>query len=925
MALRETHVEIDFISDTSGLRDIQRESNNVLREMQYLNREFGVQSIRMNELSDESRAMMRDMKNDWNMQRMNANRYRDELIRVQYGYHQLAKHSAEYDGMTKQYFRRIKQMGAIHKSITDAMMENDDRRKAKFIENIGTMANASSRAGKILETYKQLGNPIYRLATGTLLVAQGLDRMAASAKPAAIALKMLGPTASMKALNDRTRQIQQGLGALPMIIMGAAFANFFLMRGLHQAATKTIPGYESAFKTMGATVRKAFQPMVEVFAMVMVPLYNFITAIFSMIVAFNKAHPLAARMIQATILLATVLTLVLAPLSIGIGLWYGYAAAFGLLWTVIRPVAIGLAAMSPIVWAVAAAIVVATVVINKLWNTNEGFRNAVIGAWEAIRAKAQEVFGWLGTFLAPVFDTIANKAKEFANIVKQVFSGDFSQIGEIFKQLIPSIIGFLVGGLPGLLIAASRFIPTIVQGIQSHAGQIATTATKLINDFVTFITTNLPRLITQGIQIITTIVQGIVQALPGVISAVTQLLSFIVSTITTLLPVLVQAGVQILTAILNAIIQNLPTLIQAGIQILNALIQGIITLLPMLLNAGMQIIMGLLNAIVSALPLILNAAIQILMALVNGIITLLPTLAPVAVQIIMAIVNMLITNLPLILNAGIQLITSLIQGLTQMIPMLVTAAINLITQLTTAITTQMPTIIQAGVTIITSLITGILQMLPQLIGAAIELVLAIVQALIQNGPQLLSAGVQLITALLNGIVQMKDAVLSAIIDIGSSIINSILSIDLSGAGADMMSGFLNGISSMGDSILKKAESIATGAMGVIKGALGIASPSKELFKIGAWTSEGMALGMEHKQTMVMQASDSLASAAMYSPAQTVSNSRSQQSSNVTFAPVYNIQVSGGGEESGNVKQQLDAHTNDMFATLTDLFGTEVAY
>jgi hypothetical protein len=69
----------------------------------------------------------------------------------------------------------------------------------------------------------------------------------------------------MKQLNDRTKQIQQGLGALPMIIMGAAFANFFLMRGLHQAATNTIPGYEEAFKSMAATVRKAFQPMVEVF------------------------------------------------------------------------------------------------------------------------------------------------------------------------------------------------------------------------------------------------------------------------------------------------------------------------------------------------------------------------------------------------------------------------------------------------------------------------------------------------------------------------------------------------------------------------------------------------------------------------------------------------------------------------------------
>lgn len=925
MALRETHVEIDFISDTSGLRDIQRESNSVLREMQYLNREFDLQGARMSDLSSESKAMMRAMQQDWRMQRMNANKYRDELVKIRYGYHELNKSAMDYNGSTRRFMREVQALGKMQKKVTDQMLAQNERQKMSMLVQVGTLLNMSTQAEKIFANYRRMGNPFYLVNAGALGVAHNLNKIALAGAPAAMALKLLGPTANMKQLRDMTMMISQGLMRFQMVALGAIVTNVLLMRGLHNAAVKTVPGYEKAFNTMAATVRKAFQPMVDVFGMVMIPIYRFITAVANLVIQFNKAHPTIAKMIQGMMLLAVVLTLVLSPLAIGIGLFAGFQAAFASLWMFIGPVVTGLAAMSGTVWVVAGAIVALATGIGILWNKNKAFRDGVIGAWEAIRAKALQVFGWLGKFLAPIFESITQNVKQFVKNVKEIFSGDFSHIGDIFKQLLPSIIGFLVGGLPGLLIAASRFIPTIVQGIQSHAGQIATTATKLINDFVTFITTNLPRLVTQGIQIITTIVQGIVQALPGVISAVTQLLSFIVSTITTLLPVLVQAGAQILTAILNAIIQNLPTLIQAGIQILNALIQGIITLLPMLLNAGMQIIMGLLNAIVSALPLILNAAIQILMALVNGIITLLPTLAPVAVQIIMAIVNMLITNLPLILNAGIQLITTLIQGLTQMIPMLVTAAVNLITQLTTAITTQMPTIIQAGVTIITSLITGILNMLPQLIGAAIELVVAIVNALIQNGPQLLSAGVQLITALLNGITQMRKAVLSAIIDIGSSIIDSILSIDLSSAGADMMSGFLNGISSMGDSILKKAESIATGAMGVIKGALGIASPSKELFKIGAWTSEGMALGMEHKQTMVMQASDSLASAAMYSPAQTVSNSRSQQSSNVTFAPVYNIQVSGGGEESGNIKQQLDAHTSDMFATLTDLFGTEVAY
>lgn len=925
MALRETHVEIDFISDTSGLRDIQRETNNVLREAHYLNREFGIQGARMSELSDESRAMMRSMQQDWHMQRLNANKYRDELVKVKYGYHELNKSAADYNGTTRQFMREVKALGATHKKVTDQMLADNDRQKASMLQQVGTLLNRSTQAEKILSNYQRMGNPLYLVNAGALSVADSLNKIALAGAPAALALKMLGPTANMKQLRDMTTMINQGLLRFQMVAMGALVANVLLMRGLHNAAVSTVPGYESAFKTMAETVRKAFQPMVDVFGMVMIPVYKFITAIANLVIEFNKAHPTIAKMIQGMMLLVVVLTLILSPLAIGIGLLAGFQAAFAFLWTLIGPLVTGLAAMSGTVWLVAAAIVGLVTGIGILWNKNEGFRNAVIGAWEAIRAKAQEVFGWLGDFLGPIFDKVAQKATQFSNIVKQVFSGDFSQIGEIFKQLIPSIIGFLVGGLPGLLIAASRFIPTIVQGIQANAGSIATTATKLITDFVTFITTNLPRLVTQGVQIITTVVQGIVQALPTIIGAVLQLLNFIVTTITTLLPVLLTAGIQILTGIINAIVTNLPRLIQAGMQILTTLIQGIITLLPMLLNAGLQILMGLVTAIVQALPMILNAAVQILMALVNGIITLLPTLITVGIQIVMSLVNMIVQNLPLIIAAGIQLLTALIQGITQMLPMLVTAAINLITQLATAISTQLPTIIQAGVTIITSLITGIIQMLPQLVSAAIQLVTGIVQALIQNAPQLLSAGVQLITALLNGIRQMFSAIFSAIKEIGSGIIDSITSIDLSSAGADMMTGFLNGISSMGGAILDKASSIASSAMSAIKGVLDINSPSRELFKIGAWTSEGMALGMEHKQTMVMQAGESIAGAAMYSPAQTVSNSRSQQSSNVTFAPVYNITTNGSDGSNDSIKQQLDEHSNDMFATLTDLFGTEVAY
>ncbi|MBJ8206277.1 phage tail tape measure protein, partial [Bacillus cereus] len=42
--------------------------------------------------------------------------------------------------------------------------------------------------------------------------------------------------------------------------------------------------------------------------------------------------------------------------------------------------------------------------------------------------------------------------------VKAVFSGDFSQLGEIFKMIGPTIAGAIIGGLPGVLVSVSRYL-----------------------------------------------------------------------------------------------------------------------------------------------------------------------------------------------------------------------------------------------------------------------------------------------------------------------------------------------------------------------------------------------------------------------------------------------------------------------------------
>ncbi|PDY51102.1 carbamoyl-phosphate synthase, partial [Bacillus cereus] len=108
---------------------------------------------------------------------------------------------------------------------------------------------------------------------------------------------------------------------------------------------------------------------------------------------FNEAHPVLAKFIQGTMMLVPALTLILAPLAVGIGLLKGYRAALFLVWQMVKPLALGLMVVSPVAWAVAAAIAGLAVGFTYAYKNIEPFRKAVDNTVTAIKGLFQLVFG----------------------------------------------------------------------------------------------------------------------------------------------------------------------------------------------------------------------------------------------------------------------------------------------------------------------------------------------------------------------------------------------------------------------------------------------------------------------------------------------------------------------------------------------------
>lgn len=463
------------------------------------------------------------------------------------------------------------------------------------------------------------------------------------------------------------------------------------------------------------------------------------------------------------------------------------------------------------------------------------------------------------------FDLIVGKLIELKNTLKDAFGGDPKALTSVFSMIAPTIIGLLVGGIPGILIASSRFLPAIADGLQKNMPAITASIDKVVNGIVSFLENSFPTFVQTGLDFITNLIQGILSAIPAVVGVLTTILSTIIETIATLLPIILNAGITILTTLLAGIVQalpmifdaiimlittlvtiiteNLPIVLDSGINILMALIDGLVQALPLLLAAALGLILSIVTALVENLPKILAAGIQILLALIDGILTILPVLIETALKLILQIVMTLIENLPKIIAAGVKILVALIEGIIQIIPQLIATAIKLIVQIVTTLAQNLPKILAAGAKILYELVKGILSVVWELVKAGGKLITELVKGIVDGFGKVYDKGAEIVGEAIDGITSTIDDMVS----VGEDIVSGIVK------------GIGNGFGWVKSKISELGGNITSWAASVLK----INSPSKVMRdKIGQAIPEGLAAGITRYSGIVKAASKNLAEEAV---------------------------------------------------------------
>jgi phage-related protein len=546
----------------------------------------------------------------------------------------------------------------------------------------------------------------------------------------------------------------------------------------------------------------------------------------------------------------------------------------------------------------------ATGVANLSAKFGDFIRNAAAtGQLEQFFANALATIQQLGSILADFGSGLVN-VFSLANQAGGGFLNTLGQMGESFRAFTESAAGQTA--ITGFFTAMGDVVRAVLPVIQELAtvagtvlapilGQLAQTIGPALVPIISALGTALqaaaPGIAALG-QGFAKLLEGIAPALPAIGELAAVLGGALGQAAAALGPVLGQLASVLANALGQAIPPLIPVITQL-VQIIGQILTAVAPLLPpiiTLVSAALGPLLSIIQALVPPFQQLINEVLNALTPLIPVVTetftALGEALGPLAGALGQAIVSIFTAMLPIIpslsqavlalVNAFIPLIppiTQLINILAPIIALFVQMAgtfINFVVQALTPVITafgQLTGAIGGAMTSIGETISGAVSNITGFFSNLLSNVTGIWQNITGNVTNAVSNVKNFIT---NGFNAAKDAVANAFTNIKNAVSNGInAAVDfvrglpgkivqaignlgslLFNAGRDVLQGLINGITSMVKGVIDKVTQIGKNILNSIKGALGIASPSKEMAKIGVFIGQGLIKGLDKIQPQV---------------------------------------------------------------------------
>ena len=304
---------------------------------------------------------------------------------------------------------------------------------------------------------------------------------------------------AMAEAGNAVRPIQTGLLQLGATLLTAALPYIQQFGDWFKANLPTIQQtVQTVIGQIGATIQ-TLQPIIQ-------PVLTLLTTVFSWIIAnLPTIAPIVLGVVTAFMGLQGIISIITGIYNAFMTFKTGITlvtTAFNLLKVAFMANPFGLIVM---------AITTVITIIMTLWNTNEGFRNAVMTAWNAISTAATTIFNAIASFLSGIWNTISSVASGAWNGITSFLSGAWNGISSTVTSVFNGISSFI----SGIWNTISGIFSTVIGTISS----IISNGFNTYRNYISNVLNAISSVISSVWNTISSIISGVVNTIGSVISS----------------------------------------------------------------------------------------------------------------------------------------------------------------------------------------------------------------------------------------------------------------------------------------------------------------------------------------------------------------------------------------------------------------------
>lgn len=222
-----------------------------------------------------------------------------------------------------------------------------------------------------------------------------------------------------------------------------------------------------------------------------------------------------------------------------------------------------------------------------LMQTNDGFRNAVMGMINSVLPSIQTMVSTIGSALVPVFQTLATVGSEIVSGLMPGFSAVIANLIPVVVQLVTTFSQLAGQVLP--------IVMSIIQQLAPFLGQLAS----LIGQIMAILAPVIAQLISSLLPVITNIVTVIMNIVQAAMPAIIAILNVVMSIIQAIAPVIaniLSVVISVVSAIISAI-SPIISFIGTVISTIISIISPIVTFIANIIATVIQVIGTIIGVI----------------------------------------------------------------------------------------------------------------------------------------------------------------------------------------------------------------------------------------------------------------------------------------------------------------------------------------